>query len=261
MQGVVCMWRFLFNTPSFYLISSGTLMGCHPSGTSTLTRSISSFCCLCCISLILFPSPCFLLLFVSPHLLFLTFCPFLSEFFLGHNKLVWWVLFFPVVGLLELPKYSMGHPLISFPKGSTAGPSLPKSQHWPPGHKPQDALKATEAVKIFHVKVWKEYSDRESFSHSLRNGHWFNTFMPRCGAGKGSGIFSTLLLSGQSGHQPVPWNWRQFCCFPLHLHEGFVLWDVLETSMVSATLKASHGMCLLICTEENDTQVCVKYSI
>lgn len=56
-------------------------------------------------------------------------------------------------------KYSMGHPLVSFPKGSPAGPPLPKSQHWPPGHKPQDALYYIEVVKIFHVRVWKKYSD------------------------------------------------------------------------------------------------------
>lgn len=112
---------------------------------------------------------------------------------------------------------------------------------------------------IFHVKVRNAYSDREGFSRSLRNVHQFNTFMPRCGAGKGSSVFSILCLSEQSGHQPVLWKWRQFCCFPRHLHEGFVLSDVPETSMVSATLQVSHSMYLLICTEENEIQVYVKY--
>lgn len=255
------MWRFLFEIPSFYPISSGTLLGCHPLGTSTPSRSPSSFCCLCCVTLILFSSSCLLLLFTFPSPLFLIFCPFLNVFFLGHNKLVWWTLFCPVVGLLELPMYNVGHPLVSFHKATlqallyqnlNSGPRTQATRHL------LDTQIAVEAFKVFHVEVWKEYSDREGFSHSMRNVHWFKTFKHRCG--KGSSIFSILCLSAQPGHQPVLWKWRQFCCFPLHPHEGIVPSDVLETSMVwFAGLKVSHGMYLLIFTEEKDTQVCVKY--
>lgn len=110
---------------SFCLISSGTLRGCHPSGTSTLPWSISSSCCLCCICLILFSSRCFLLLFVFPLPLFLIFCLFLNVFFLGHNKLVWWALFCPVVGLLKLPMPSTASPGL-FSQGQPCRPSSTK---------------------------------------------------------------------------------------------------------------------------------------
>lgn len=95
----------------------------------------------------------------------------------------------------------IGQLLVSSHRSHPAGP-IYQNLDTHPQYRSQRRLPDTQAAigSVFPMKAWKEYSDREVFNTGVRNMHQSNTFTPRCGAGKGSSVFSSLYPAGQPGH-------------------------------------------------------------
>lgn len=163
-----------------FLPSSSFPADVGPSGTSALPGSTSSS------SGLGVASDSLLISLFSPslHLPYFSLSgilPFLKCVF-PHHQFGWWALLCSALCLLELPVSSTGQSLVSShrshpasePTEATEAPlyqNLDADPQYTSHRCLPDVQTVIRTFSVFPVKVWKEYSDREVFNHSMRNMH------------------------------------------------------------------------------------------